>query len=533
MRAVMEQVEVLVIGLFVAVAGLGALSRAVGVPYPIALVLGGLVLGLVPGLPRVELQPELVLVIFLPPLLYSSAFFASLRDMRRDLRSISLLAIGLVLATAVVVAVVAHALIGGLSWAAAFALGAIVSPTDPVAATTILRRLGAPRRIVNILEGESLLNDATALVAYRVAVGVAVGGSFSAWGTLGQFVGGAIGGVAVGLAVGWVIGEIRRRLDDVPIEVTISLLTGYAAYVPAERLGLSGVLAAVASGIYVGWQAPWISSAQMRLQGFHIWEILAFLLNATLFLLVGLQLGILLDGRLGDRSAATLIGLGALFSVLVVATRFAWNVVTTTLIRLLDRRPSQRARRAPWNTRFIGAWAGMRGAVSLAAALALPRHTDSGAPFPERDLIIFLTFAVILATLVVQGLTLPTLIRRLGVHDDGAEEKEELRARLTAARAAIARVDELAGEEWTRDDTIERMRGLYRYRERRFKTRAGKIDDEDGIEERSEAYQRMVHLVLAAQREAIVGLRNDGSISNEVMHRIERELDLEESRLEI
>src|SRR3954470_11926117 len=527
-----EQVEIIVVGLFVAVAGLAALSRAVGVPYPIALVLGGLVLGLIPGLPRVELNPDVVLVIFLPPLLYSGAFFASLRDLRRDLRTISLLAVGLVLATMAAVAVVAHQVIDDMPWGAAFALGAIVAPTDPIAATTILRRVGAPRRMVNILEGESLLNDATALVAYRVAVVAVVTGTFSGWDALGRFAAGAACGIAVGLAVGRLISEARRRIDDVPIEVTISLLTGYAAYVPAERLGASGVLAAVTSGVVLGWRAPRISTAQMRIQGFSVWEILTFILNATLFLLVGLQLGVLLDGGLAGRSAGQLVGYGLLISAVVIVTRFVWSQVTTTLIRLLDRRPSQVARRGTWQMRVLSAWSGMRGAVSMAAALALPLTTDAGDPFPQRDLIVFLTFAVILVTLVVQGLTLPALIRRLDLPADGEEEREEIRARMIAARAAIDAVDELAEEEWTRDDTVERLRRLYEYRGRRFAAMAGKIED-DGSEPRSVAYQRMVHVVLDAQREALIGLRNKGTISNEVMHRIERELDPEESRLEI
>jgi CPA1 family monovalent cation:H+ antiporter len=530
----MEQVEILVVGLFLAVAGLAALSRAMGQPYPIALVLGGLVLGFVPGLPHVELKPEVVLVIFLPPLLYSGAFFVSLRDVRRDLRVVSLQAIGLVLFTMCAVAWIAHTAIDGLPWAAAFALGAIVAPTDPVAATTILRRLGAPRRIVTILEGESLLNDATALVAYRIAVSAAVGGTFSFTHAIGDFVLSAAGGIAIGLAVGWLVAQGRKRIDDVPIEITVSLLSGYAAYVPAERIGASGVLAAVVCGVYVGWQAPRISSAQMRLQGYAVWEILTFLLNATLFLLVGLQLGIILGGDgLASRSTGELVGYGALIAFVVIAARFVWSELTTRVIRTLDRRPSQLARRGSWQVRMIGSWSGMRGSVSLAAALALPLTTDSGAPFPERDLIVYLTFAVILVTLIVQGTTLPWLIRRLGVEDDGVEREEELRARMVAARAAIAAVDELAALDWTREDTIERMRGLYDYRMRRFKAQAGKIDGVDGIEDRSGRYQRMVHIVIDAQRDALIELRDDGTISSDVMHRIERELDLEEDRLEI
>ncbi len=527
----MENLEVFILALFVSVAGLNALARWLSVPYPITLVLGGLALAALPGIPNIELDPELVLIIFLPPLLYSAAFFADLRTLRADLRAISMTSIGLALATTAVIAVLGHEVIG-LSWALAFALGAIVSPTDPVAATAIMRRVGAPRRIVNVIEGESLLNDAAALVAYRVAVAAAVGGSFSLLDASLEFVGAAVGGVAIGLAAGFVITEIRRRLDDIPTEITISLLTGYAAFLPAQELGLSGVLAAVTAGIYLGWKAPEIATPQMRLQGFAVWEILVFLLNATLFILIGLQLPVVVDG-IQPLSAVEVAGYAALVCAAVIGTRFAWMFTVPYLIRFLDRRPSQLQRRVGAAPRVVAAWSGMRGAVSLAAALALPLETDAGVPLPERSLIIFLTFALILVTVVVQGLTLPAVIRRLGVTEDGSEEEqEEIRARLVAARAAIERLDELAEEEWTRDDTISRVRGAFEFRQRRFKTRAGKIED-DGIEDRSIAYQQLMRALFDVQRRAVVELRNSGEISAEVMRRIERELDLEESRLEI
>jgi monovalent cation/hydrogen antiporter len=521
----MHDVELILVSLLVAVAGLGAASRAIGVPYPIVLVVGGLVLGFLPGVPEAELEPDLVLVIFLPPLLYSAAFFANLRDLKADLRAISLLAIGLVIFTAVAVAVAAHALIDGLPWAAAFALGAIVAPTDPVAATAIARRLNVPRRAINVLEGESLVNDGTALVLYRVAVG-AVGGSFSLVEAGVDFVAGAAGGIAIGLAAGWVIAEVRRRIDDPPVEVTISLLSGYAGYVPAERLGCSGVLAAVTVGIYLGWLAPEISTARMRLTGYAMWEILVFLLNALLFVLIGLQLPRIVDGLAGEPTG-TIVTVAVVVPLVVIACRLTWVYAMPYVIRALDRRPSQRARRSGWQQRTILGWSGMRGSVSLAAALALP------ADFPARDQLLLATFAVIFATLVLQGLTLPALIHRLGVEDDDAEEREELTARREAVAAALERLDELDAEDWTRSDTIERMRGLYRYRHRRLSARAGETDDGDGYEDRSVTYQTMVREVIDAQRRAVVALRNQGTISNEVMHRIERELDLEDERLEI
>jgi CPA1 family monovalent cation:H+ antiporter len=414
-----------------------------------------------------------------------------------------------------------------------FALGAIVSPTDPAAATAIMRRVGAPRRMVNILEGESMFNDATALVAYKVAVAAAIGESVSAGHTILAFFGDVTGGIAIGLAVGWVIGEIRKRVNDINTELTISLFSAYGAFIPADQLGVSGVLAVVACGAYLGFRAPEIASPESRMLAYGMWSVITFLLNATLFILIGLQLPVIVDG-LSGLPAGEVLGYAAAVCLTVIAVRFAWNFTITVLIRAIDRRPSQVARRGTWQARVIGSWAGMRGAVSLAAALALPLETNSGAPLPGRELIQFITFALILVTVVVQGLTLPWLIRRLGVLEDGSEEEhEELHARLVIARAALDRVDELEGEDWTREATVERLRNLYTFRQRRFKIRAGKIEDEDGLEEGSLAYQRLMHEIYAAQRDALVALRNRRAISSDVMRRVERELDLEESRLEI
>jgi Na+/H+ antiporter len=521
-----SDLQIFLAALFVSAAGLNAIANWLDVPYPIPLVLGGLVLGLIPGIPEVQLDPDLVLLLFLPPLLYATAFFADLRSLRADARVIAINAIGLTLATAAVVGVIAHEMIG-LPWAVSFALGAIVSPTDPAAATAVMRRVGAPRRLVNVLEGESLVNDATALVTFKVAVAVAVGESVSAEHTVLTFFGDVAGGVAIGLAVGWVIAEVRKRVDDVNTELTISLFSAYGAFVPADQLGVSGVLAVVACGLVLGFRAPEIASPESRMQGLALWSILTFLLNATLFILIGLQLPTIVDG-LSGRPAGEVIGYAAAICGAVVAMRFIWTNLMTVVIRTLDRRESQRARRSNWQMRVVASWSGMRGAVSLAAALALPLSIN------DRDLIQFITFSLILVTVVGQGLTLPWLIRRLGVVEDGTEEEdEETRARLVIARAAIERVDELEGEEWTREGTIERVRRLYEFRQRRFKIRAGKIEDEDGLEEGSLAYQRLMHEIFATQRQELVRLRNSREISAEVMRRVERELDLEESRLEV
>jgi Na+/H+ antiporter len=516
---------VVALGLLTAVAALLALAPTLHIPYPILLVMGGLAIGLVPGLPTYELDPEVVFFGVLPPLLYSSAFFTSLRDLRATAKPIGLLAVGLVLMTTVGVAVVAHAAIDGLSWPAAFVLGAIVSPTDPIAATAIARRLGVPRKLVTIVEGESLVNDGTGLVLYRVAVAAAVTGSFSALDTGGEFVVAVLGGVAVGLAVGWVVRQVRRRLDNPPAEITISIFTGYFAFIPAELLGFSAVLAAVSAGIYLGWHTPELTSPQVRLQGLAVWEIAQYLLNALLFLLIGLQLPVVAEA-LDEIPAARLLGYAAIVSLTVIVARFVWVFVVLHAPKKIAGRVSS------WRGAVFLSWAGMRGAVSLAAALALPLETDAGTPFPARDLILFLTFSVIVVTLLGQGLTLPAVIRVLGLEDDGLEAREEAKARIRAAEAAIARLEELETEDWVREDTAGRMRGLYSFRTDRFRAR---FEDGDGgeIESRSQDYQRLRRELLDAERQALVDLRRDGVISNDVWMRVARDLDLEDQRLDI
>jgi Na+/H+ antiporter len=525
-----DNLEILLAAMLVSIAGLNALASWLDIPYPIPLVLGGLALGLVPGIPNIELNPELVFVVFLPPLLYAASFFSDLRALRNDLRAISMVAIGLVLLTAAAAAVVAHEVIG-LEWAMSFALGAIVAPTDPVAATTVMRRLGVPRRLVSLIEGDSMVNDASALVAYKIAVAVAVGGSFSLGEALLQFVGGALGGIAIGLAVGFVIAWIRKRLFDPLTEITISLLTGYAAFLPANQLGLSGVLAVVTTGAYMGWRAPELTDARTRLQTLPLWEVLTFLLNALLFILIGLQLPII-TGQLDGYSVGQLAGYSGLVVAAVIGARFVWLFTTPYMIRALDRRPAQVDRRVDARLRIVIGWSGLRGAVTMAAALALPFRTDAGVPLEGRDLIIFIAFVVVLVTVVVQGLTLPALVSRLGIGDDKEEEEEEeVLARLAIAEAALARLEELEKEEWTRDNTVERVKGMYDFRHRRFSSRIGDTDDH-GIEERSQAYQRLMLDLYGAQRGELTRLRNEGEISDEVMRRIQRELDLEEARLD-
>jgi Na+/H+ antiporter len=516
-----EEVELL--ALLIALGALLALSPTLRLPLPILLVLGGVVLGFVPGLPHVALPPDVVLVAVLPPLLYSGAFFTSLRDLRTNRRPISLLAFGLVATTMTAVAIAAHEWIG-LSWGVAFTLGAVVSPTDALAATEIASRLGAPRRVVALIEGESLVNDGTALVLYKAAVGAALGGTFSLLDTSGRVVLNVLGGIAIGLAVGWLVRHVRRRLDDPPVEIAIAVLSGYLAYLPAAAAGVSGVLAAVTIGVYMGWYTPELTNERTRLSGDAFWEILVFLVNALLFVLVGLQLRRIVDALSGI-ATLRLAGYAALVSVTVMVTRIVWVPVFTYLPRWLFRRIREKDPYPPWQYPAVISWTGIRGAVSLVAALALP--TD----FPDRDLIVFLTFAVIVATLVLQGLTLPGLIRVLGVSDDGGAEREDAKARLKAAEAALARLEELVAEGAVRPDTAERLRGAFGFRRDRFRARFDDGDD-GAIEERSLAYQRVMRELLDAERATVVALRNGGIIDDSVMQRVQRDLDLETARLD-
>jgi Na+/H+ antiporter len=516
--------------LLLAAAALLLLADPLRIPYPILLVLGGLLLGFAPGVPNVALPPDVVLVGVLPPLLYSAAYNTGLRELRQNLRPISLLALGLVTVTTISVALVGHYVVH-LSWAAAFVLGAVVSPTDPLAASSIGRRLGVPRRPLAIIEGESLVNDGTALVLFKFAVAAVVTGTFSLMHAAASFVWTVVGGVAIGLVIGHAIRLVRRRLDNPPMEVMIAFLTGYFTYLPASSVGASGVLAVVTAGVYMGWHTPELTTVETRLQGYAFWSIFNFLLNALLFGLVGLQLRPILD-RLSGHSTEHLIAYAVAVAAVVIATRIVWVVPLTYLPRLLSRRIRERDPYPPWQQPAFVCWTGMRGAVTLAAALAIPLMTDAGTGFPNRDLIVFLAFCVVFATLVVQGLTLPLVIRALGLEDDRLDVKEETKARIHAAESAIARLEELVDEGSVRSDTAERLRGLYEFRRNRFRARFDDADD-GAIEERSQSYQRVRRELLDAERSAVVALRNEGRISDEVMHRVERDLDLEDSRLDV
>ncbi len=522
----MDHLELTILGLLVAIAGLSILARTIHVPYPIALVLGGLAVGFVPGVGAISLDPDLVLLIFLPPLLYGAAFFSNPRELKANVRSIGWLAVGLVFVTTGAVAVIAHELIG-LPWSVAFVLGAVVSPTDAVAPAQIIRRYGVPRRVVTIIEGENLTNDWTALTLYRFGITAVVTGSFSwAW-AAPKFVLTGIGGIAVGLLVGVGLRWVRRRLDDPPTEITVSIFSGFAAYIPAEELGLSGVIAAVTVGLYMGWHSAELTTATTRMQTTGVWSTLVFLINAVLFILVGLQFPGLVRDLQGPTTGELLLWAAAV-SAVVIVVRLAWVFLIADLLPRILPRLYEEDGAPPWRITLVIGWSSMRGAVALAAALAIPETIDGGGPFPDRDLIVFLTYCVILATLVLQGLTLGPLVDMLRLRSDGLDEQEETLARIRMSEAGLAKIDALRDEGAVPNETAERTRAMRDFRRRRFEAR---LDGDSSIDERSARYQEFMREVIGAERDALVTMRNAGDITDDVRRTVERDLDLEEARL--
>ena len=514
----------LVLGLLVVAVALGYVARRIGVAYPILLLLGGLVLGYLPGLPSIELEPDLVFLLLLPPILFGAGYSTPIRDFKANARPIALLAVGLVLFTTLVVGLVALAVMPFLVPAAAFSLGAIVAPPDAVAATAIFRRLGVPPRIVTILEGESLVNDATAIILYRFAVAAAMTGLFSAAEAGLAFVFVAAGGILVGVIVGIVVTEAWRRTSDPTLEIMVSLLAPFAAYLPAEALGVSGVLATVVAGLIAGRRAARTLSPQARLMGGGVWNIVTFTINGFAFMLIGLQLPTIAAG-LSAYPTAELIGWAVAISLAVIVARIVWVFPATYLPRRLSAKIRARDPYPPPGAVFVVSWAGMRGAVSLAAALALPLTPH---PFPDRDLVIFLTFCVIVATLVGQGLTLPLVVRGLGVVATDGPDAEEAQARLAATDAALRRLADLEGEYPTHKPLIDQLRSRYEHEATHSAPGDGGPRDEEELELLE--HMEIRNAVLDAEREAVIGLRDEGIIGDEVLMRVQRDLDLESLR---
>src|SRR6266704_6230247 len=520
-----EKTELILICL-VAVALLAIVARKIRIPYPILLTIGGVVLALVPGLPAIHLDPQLVFNLFLPPLLSPAAVYTSWRDFRANLRSILPLAIVLVLLTMTATAYLFHGLVG-LPLAVGFVFGAIISPPDAVAALAVTQHLRVPRKIIVVLEGESLINDATAFIAFRFAVAAVMTGAFSLGQASLQFLFVATGGVCVGLAVGWLATQVQKRLDDPPVQTMFSLLTPYLAYFSGERLNVSGILAVVIAGIYYGWRAPRILSGRMRLQALPVWEMVTFILNGVLFMLVGLQLPQVVRS-LPPGSATHAAKLAILVVLVIGLVRFAWIFGTNYLPRLLSEK-SRRKNRIPWQQTALIAWTGMRGADSLAGALAIPFLLPTGEPFPGRDLILLLTFCVIFGTLVLQGLTLAPLVRWLGVVDDHVTEKEERLARLKANEAALARLEELESSNRARRETVERLRSEYVDRIRQLRI---EDSDEQSVGRLfSPDFEELAREMLQTERDAVIALRNEEAINDQALRRIHRDIDLAEARL--
>ncbi|MEX5215778.1 MAG: Na+/H+ antiporter [Nitrospiraceae bacterium] len=523
-----HQLELVIMLLSVALA-LTTIAQKIVLPYPILLVLGGLLLALVPEMPTVSLHPDLVFLVFLPPILWSAAYFTSWREFRANLRPISLLAVGLVLATTIGVAMMARWLLPGMGWPEALALGAIVSPPDAVSATAIGKRLRIPRRIVTILEGESLVNDASALVLYRAAVAAAIGNGFDLGTTLLHFVLATVGGIAIGMLVSMAARWAMCAARDSFTEIAITLLSPYVAWVIGESVHASAVLACVAGGLSMRKHFSEFSP-MTRIHGRAVWDVLIFVLNGFIFILIGLELTALRETIPADRFGPLLVA-GALVSVTAIVVRLIW----VPLAAAIPRWPSPSIRRRdplpPWQNILVASWTGMRGIVTLAAALALPIATDSGSPFPFRSEIILISFCVILTTLVGQGLTLSPLIRALRLHDDHGLEQEEMLARRQAAEEGLQRLEQLAGEPWTKEPHIEQLRAHYGDRVQRFGERS--TVDQECSEEMTAMFRRLRHETMSAERLHLIALRNSGTISDEVLHRLEHELDVEAIRLGI
>jgi CPA1 family monovalent cation:H+ antiporter len=502
-------------------------ARRLDIAPSILLVVAGIALALIPGLPRIVLAPELVLLGILPPLIYSAGVAMSWREFKFNLRPITLLAFGCILFTAAAVAVATHYLLG-MPLAVGFVLGAIVSPTDVVAPLAIVRRLGLPRRLIVVLEGEGLANDATALILYRFAVAAVGTGLFSFGTAAGEFALIVVGEIAYGIGIGWASLRLRRWAGDPRVEITLSLMTPYVAFLLPAQLGGSGVLATVAAGLFVSWNGPLLIPAATRLQGIFFWDLLVYLLEGLIFLVTGMQLRTLIDRTDTGLLHSLALAVPLTVAVIVIA-RFIWVFPATYLPRWLSPALARRDPSPPWQWVFILAFVGVRGVVSLAAALAIPLTTGAGAAFPDRDLVLFITFGVIVVTLIGQGLVLPTVVRWLALPHDADEERRreneaELKARLETLKVAQGRLEQLAADGDTEPDVLALLRT-------RQDHRAGLVPrDADGKEAVAAALALRAELI-NAEREYIYRLQQEGQITDEARRRIERELDLEEAAI--
>jgi CPA1 family monovalent cation:H+ antiporter len=522
----MQQFEFVFLLLLLFVVGLGTLAQWLKTPYPIVLVIGGLLLSLVPGLPRVALDPDLIFLVMLPPLLFSAAFNTSWRDFRYNLTSILPLAFGLVAFTTIAVGITTQWLLPGFDWRLGLVLGAVISPTDALAATSIAKRVGLPKRITDILEGESLVNDVSGLLAMQFAVAMVVSGHTpSAAKALWQLTYLVAGGIAVGLVFGKLVYLFETWIDNPPIEITASIVALYWAYLFADRIQASGVLSVVACGLYLGWRSSAYFSSTARIQSWATWNTFTFILNGLAFLLIGLQLRYVIAG-IRHVSLETLVVSAVVVVFFVILLRLAWVYPGAYLSSVAARKflkqptPLSSARGI-----FIVGWTGMRGVVSLAAAVSLPEVLENGKPFPARDMIIFLTFCVIFVTLVLQGLTLPALIRRLGLSRKDEKNPEEQSARRKIIRSAMEQLDDM------RSHDKPEFSSVYEHVAEHYRARLAAAGDEsDGAEEfkpeAAELYRQITEKLREVERSTAVKLRNENEINDAVLRKLELELDL-------
>jgi len=524
-----QAIELVFLLLLLFVVAFGALARKLQVPYPIVLVIAGGLLGLVPGIPHIALNPDVIFFVILPPLLYSAAWVTSWREFKFNLVSILLLAFGLVAFTVVGVAEGAKWLFGGFDWKVGLVLGAVVAPTDALAATSIAKRIGLPQRITDLLEGESLVNDASGLLALEFGIALVVGGeSPTVAAGLLRLVYLTVAGIALGLATGWLVDRIERRIDHGPIEIAISILVPYVAYLTAEAIHASGVLAVVACGLYLARRSSEFFSPGVRLQAWAVWDALTFILNGLVFVLIGLQLPYVLGGIRGY-SLSTLILDGVLFSGLLIALRLLWIFPGALLAHAIRTRIlHQKVDMPPARGVLIVGWTGMRGVIALAAAIALPQALADGSPFVERNLIIFLAFSVILVTLVLQGLTLPLLVRLLGVPQEPTHNVEEAEARREILESALRYLQASRAQDETEFDALyEDLSGHYR---QQLGTVTGLADPGNGLSPKHhERVSQLTRELLRVERQTAVRLRNEGQINDETLRQLERELDLREA----
>ena len=529
MHSGIHSAQIIVLLLMLFVAGFTALARKLQTPYPIVLVVAGLLLSFVPGIPRVALNPDVIFLLVLPPLLFSAAWLTSWRDFRYNLVSISFLAFGLVGFTVLSVAATARFVFQGFDWRLGVVLGAVIATTDAIAATSIARRLGLPQRIVDVLEGESLVNDATGLLALEFGLAFVVGAqepTFSSGALRLAYL--VLAGIGVGLVIGLVVHLIEHKIDDGPIEVTISIMVPYATYLAAESLHASGVLAVVACGLYLGRGSAHFFSPGVRIQTEAVWNAFTFLLNGFVFVLIGLQLPIVREG-ISRYSPRHLLLLGAMFSALVIVLRLLWVFPGASLAYWIRRRfLHQNEPRPPVRHVFVLGWTGMRGVIALAAALSLPERLENGSPFPMRNLIIFLTFCVILVTLVLQGLTLPALIRALGLSGIAGPNCEEAEARRIMAETALNHLE--TASQQAEPEAAALFNDLRQHYRLRLSSLPG---DEEKEQADAGAYKRFLELslqMLHVERETAIQLRNSGRINDEVLRQLLRELDLSETQ---